>query len=188
MKRICIYCGSRSGKDPIYTQKAIEVGQLLAQNNIELVYGGGNVGIMKTVADAVLENGGNVIGVIPRKLRELELEHPNITECYVTESMHERKFLMSKLADGFIALPGGWGTLEEMSEAVTWTQLNYQDKPTGILNTNNYYGHLLNWLQHAQQEGFISKDHTELLIVETNPTQLLQKMKNKTFPRLEDHL
>ena len=124
MKRICVYCGSRPGSTPIYAKKAVELGHLLAKEHIELVYGGGNVGIMKVVADAVLQNGGSVIGVIPRKLRDLELVHPNLTECYVTESMHERKFLMSKLADGFIALPGGWGTLEELSEAVTWAQLN----------------------------------------------------------------
>lgn len=188
MKRICVYCGSRSGNTRAYAQKAMEIGALLAKNQIELVYGGGNIGIMKIVADAVLNNGGKVIGVIPRKLRDLELAHPGLTQCYTTESMHERKFLMSQLSDGFIALPGGWGTLEELSEAVTWAQLNYHTKPTGILNTKDYYTGLLQWLAHANKEGFISMEHTQLLIVEKDPVRLLTKMQTAQIPKLEDHL
>ena len=172
----------------MYRKKAEEMGTLLAEQGKTLVYGGGNVGLMKSVADAALAKGGKVIGVIPRRLRELELAHPGLSECYVTESMHERKLLMNKLSDGFIALPGGWGTLEEISEAVTWTQLNYQEKPTGILNTKKYYDPLLDWLKQASHEGFISKEHIDLLVVETDPKRLLERMAKTVYPRLEQHL
>ena len=187
-RRICVYCGSSPGTLPIYKQQALGLGQTLANQGIELVYGGGNVGLMKAVADGALQAGGQVIGVIPRKLMDLELAHPGIQQIHITESMHQRKYLMAQLSDGFIAMPGGWGTLEELSEVTTWTQLNYHHKAVGLLNVNGYYDKLLEWVATANQNGFIRDPHVGLLISDTDPLQLLQKMANSTFPDLVEAL
>jgi len=183
-RHVCVYCGSSSGNHPEYQAAATELGQLLAQRQITLVYGGGNIGLMKTVADGVLEAGGNVIGVIPRKLMDLELAHPHIQEIYVTESMHQRKYMMAQLADAFVAMPGGWGTLEELSEITTWAQLNYHHKAIGLLNTRGYYDALLGFLKHANQEGFIRAPHLDLMAINSNPKALLQQMTQLRFPDL----
>ena len=186
--RICVYCGASNRINISYKKLAFSLGALLGSRSIALVYGGGNVGLMKEVADGALSVGGTVLGVIPRKLRDLELAHPDISELFVTESMHERKMLMAQLADAFIALPGGWGTLEELAEAATWTQLNYHEKPVGLLNHNEYFDHLLKWLSHAQQEGFISPIFSDLLMTDQDPNSLLQKLSTVELARLEQSL
>ena len=138
LQSIAVYCGARSGHDSIYEKEAYKLGAVLADRSITLVYGGGNVGLMKQVADGCLAHGGSVIGVIPKMLADLELAHPNIQKLYLTQSMQERKMMMAQLADGFIAMPGGFGTMEEMFEVLTPTQLNYHNKPVGLLNIQGY--------------------------------------------------
>ena len=188
IRRIAVYCGASSGNNPIYTQAAQAWGCFLAKQKITLVYGGGNVGIMKVVADVVLEHGGQVIGVIPKGLADLELQHPHLTECYVTDSMQERKFLMRSLADACVALPGGWGTLEELTEFVTLSQLNYHNKSVGILNTNGYFDHLLRFVEHAQKEGFVHASHRHLVVVETDPQKLFQRLKTQKFASIHQQV
>ena len=140
---------------------------------------------MKCVADGALKENGTIIGVIPRKLQELELIHPNLSETYITESMQERKLLIAQLADAFIALPGGFGTLEELAEVTTLTQLNYHDKPVGLLNINGYFNLLIKWLEHAAQENFIHKSHQHLISISDDPNEMLQLLKDKQHPKLE---
>lgn len=187
-RRIAVYCGSRNGNNPNYTTAAIELADLLVERNITMVYGAGNIGLMKVVADRMLAVGGKVWGVIPRKLIDLELAHPNITECFVTESMRERKMMMAQLSDAFIGLPGGFGTLEELAEVTTLTQLNYHDKPVGVLNTLGYYDSLLEWISHANTQDFIRDAHTDLISASASPTELLEKLESAAFPRIEDHI
>jgi len=187
-KRIAIYCGASSGTDPSYIAQAYKVGGLLATENIGIVYGGGNVGMMKAVADGALSQNGEVIGVIPRKLMELELLHPKLTQHYITETMQERKMLMIELSDAFIALPGGFGTLEELAEVTTLTQLNYHDKPVGILNINGYFDPLLLWIQHASTEGFIHPTHTDLICNAANTPELLTLLRHKSIPSIKEQL
>ena len=163
LQSIAVYCGARSGHDVIYEQEAYKLGQILADRSITLVYGGGNVGLMKQVADGCLANGGSVIGVIPKMLADLELAHPHIQKLYLTQSMQERKMMMAQLADGYIAMPGGFGTMEEMFEVLTLTQLNYHDKPVGLLNVQGYYDPLLTWIEQSHQRGFINTNHSTLL-------------------------
>jgi uncharacterized protein (TIGR00730 family) len=176
MKRICVYCGSNLGGDPVYAEAAKAVGALLAAEGLELVYGGGNVGLMGSVADAVLEAGGSVRGVIPQSLEEKELGHSGVTELLVVDSMHARKQRMAEMSDGFIALPGGIGTLEELAEIFTWLQLQFHDKPVGILNTGGYYDHLLAFLGHMQGEQFIKGEQLDMLLVADSPDALLKQM------------
>jgi uncharacterized protein (TIGR00730 family) len=180
MKRICVYCGSNVGGGPVYAGAAKEIGALLAAEGLELVYGGGNVGLMGTVADAVLEAGGIVRGIIPRSLEEKELGHSGVTELLVVDSMHTRKHQMSELADGFIALPGGIGTLEELAEIFTWLQLQFHDKPVGILNTGGFYDHLLAFLGHMRDEKFLKGEQLDMLLVADTPEALLQQMREFT--------
>ena len=187
-RRICVYCGSSLGHNNDFQRAAKRVGQVLASNKITLVYGGGNVGLMKEVADGVLEEGGKVIGVIPRKLMELELAHPGLQELYVTDSMHQRKYLMAQLADAFIALPGGWGTLEELAEITTWAQLNYHHKAIGLLNLHGYYDSLLAWINHANEQGFIADPHVKLMAIHDTPEKLIENMKSLQFPDLAETL
>ena len=164
-KRLCVFCGSASGHDPVYAAAAKDVGSLLARHGIEIVYGGGRVGLMGTLADAALGEGGRVIGVIPAALEKREVAHRGLSELHVVSSMHERKALMAKLSDGFVALPGGFGTLEELSEVLTWRQLDIYDKPSFVLNVRGYYDHLIGLLDHAVAEGFLSRANRELLSV-----------------------
>ena len=151
MQRICVFCGSQVGRRPLYAAAATALGTLLAQRGIGLVYGGGKIGLMGVVADAALAAGGEVIGVIPERLMNRELGHGGVTDLRVVDSMHERKAMMSELSDGFIALPGGYGTFEEFFEVVTWMQLGIQSKPCGLLNVGGYYDMLLALLDHASQ-------------------------------------
>jgi uncharacterized protein (TIGR00730 family) len=154
--RWCVFCGSSAGTNPVYRAAATELGTALAAANIELVYGGGHVGLMGAVADAVLAAGGTVIGVIPRALAEREVAHSGLTQLHVVESMHERKALMADLSDGFVALPGGFGTFEEFCEAVTWVQLGIQAKPCVLLDVNGYYEPLIAMFDRAVEDGFVN--------------------------------
>lgn len=162
------------------------MGRALAERDIGVVYGGGRVGLMGAVADAALEAGGDVFGVIPRQLHELELGHTDCTELFVVDSMHSRKMMMAQLSDAFVALPGGFGTLEEMFEALTWTQLNIHLKPVGVLNVDGYYDLLLQWIAHACDEAFVQNIHRDLLIEEEHPVALLERLATFAVPRLDD--
>ena len=176
MKRVCVYCGSSLGADPMYREVAENLGALLAARGIGLVYGGGNVGLMGIIADAALRAGGEVIGVIPTALMDKELGHTGVTKLHVVTSMHERKQLMADLSDGFIALPGGIGTLEELFEALTWLQLGFHDKPVALLNVAGFYDHLLTFLRHVTSEKFMRDAHLESLLVESDVDALLARM------------
>ncbi|MCX6857220.1 MAG: TIGR00730 family Rossman fold protein [Verrucomicrobia bacterium] len=171
--RIAIYCGSSRGLDPVYATAAAELATFLAQQNIGIVYGGGNVGIMGVIADAALAAGGEIIGVIPESLLAKELGHTGCTELHVTRSMHERKQMMVDLSDAFIALPGGFGTLDELFETLTWLQLGFHGKPVGLLNVAGFFDHLLTFLNHMTNSGFLKSEHLDCLITETDPISLL---------------
>jgi uncharacterized protein (TIGR00730 family) len=165
MRRVCVFCGAAAGNDPRYAAAAGELGEALAARSIELVTGGGKVGLMGAVADATLAAGGRVIGIIPRFLEEREVAHRGLSELHVVESLHERKALMHELSDGFIVLPGGFGTLDELMETVTWAQLGLHAKPIGLVNVAGYFDDLLGFVAGARQAGFIPAAHGELLIV-----------------------
>jgi uncharacterized protein (TIGR00730 family) len=185
MKRICVFCGSSTGSDPAYAEAAKRLGATLARRGLELVYGGGTVGLMGTVANATLEAGGRVIGVIPRALQLRELAHVNLTSLHVTGSMHERKAKMAELSQGFIALPGGLGTLEEFAEIVTWAQLGIHARPCGLLDVKGYYGPLVQFLDQAVKEGFVSPLHRELVMVERDAEVLLDRFAAWKAPEVE---
>ena len=176
MKRIAVYCGSSKGVRPEYAAAAHALGAMLARERIELVYGGGMVGLMGIVADAVMANGGHVIGVIPEKLVIKEVVHEKLPDLRVVKNMHERKALMAELSDGFIALPGGYGTFEEFFEVLTWSQLGFHAKPFGLLDIGGFYQHLLAFLDHVQNEGFIRPQHRELVLVGQDAAGLLRRM------------
>ena len=184
MKRICVFCGSSSGEDQVYLEAAETVGKFLADNGIELVYGGGRVGLMGKIADAVMENGGRVIGIIPAALDEKEIAHRGITELRVVDSMHERKAMMAALADGFIAMPGGFGTFEEFCEIVTWAQLGIHEKPCALLNVDGFYDHLIALFDHSMRSGFIRPDHRNLVLVGTSIAELFDLMKSYQPPAI----
>ena len=184
MKRVCVYCGSSSGANPVHREAAENLGALLASRGIGLVYGGGNVGLMGILADAALRAGGEVIGVVPSALMEKELGHTGVTKLHVTGSMHGRKQLMADLSDGFIALPGGIGTLEELFETFTWLQLGFHGKPVGLLNVAGFYDHLLTFLRHTAEEKFLRAEHLESLLVETDAGALLGRMTRFRAPVL----
>lgn len=175
MKRICVYCGSNPGLRQEYTEAAVAVGEALAARGLGLVYGGGAVGLMGVVADAALASGAEVIGVIPEKLMRKEIAHAGVTEMHVTKTMHERKALMTDLADGFIALPGGIGTFDELFETWTWGQLGYHRKPFGLLNVADYYTPLVTFLDHVTEQGFMRAEHRAALMVETYVETLLDR-------------
>jgi uncharacterized protein (TIGR00730 family) len=175
MKSLCVYCGSSSGITPNYADAARKLAQALVERKIALVYGGGNVGLMGIIADEVMRLGGHVTGVIPKALVRKEVGHRQITELHVVENMHERKAMMADLADGFIAMPGGIGTLEELFEVMTWAQLGFHDKPIGVLNVDGYYDALLAFLQHTVQQGFLRPQHASLLMVESDVAALLHR-------------
>ena len=185
MKRICVYCGSSPGGNPRYRQAASELGKALYERGLGLVYGGASVGMMGTIADAVLGHGGEVIGVIPKALHARELTHPGLTEQHVVKSMHERKALMAELADGFIAMPGGWGTFEEIFEIMAWAQLGFHRKPCGLLNEGGYYDHLFAFLEHAIDQQFVKPEFRPILIMSPDPNYLLDRFKNYRAPRVK---
>lgn len=178
MKNITVFCGSSSGFRVEYTEAAVNLAHCLAERNIRLIYGGGNVGLMGIIADEVMRLGGEVIGIIPHSLDKKEVGHRGITELRVVGSMHERKALMAELTDGFIAMPGGIGTFEEFFEILTWAQLGFHSKPCGILNVAGYYDALLALCDNAVSEGFLRDVHRQLILDETDSILLLDKMLN----------
>ena len=177
MKSLCVYCGSSSGSDPAYAAAARELGQLLAAQQIELIYGGGRVGLMGTLADAVLDAGGRVQGVIPQSLANREVAHHGLTHLHVVETMHQRKALMAELSDSFLALPGGLGTFEELFEIWTWAQLGMHAQPIGLLNVAGYFDLLLRFLDHAVSHQLLKPVHREVLIVSTDPAEILRMLR-----------
>jgi uncharacterized protein (TIGR00730 family) len=176
VKRICVFCGSRPGNRPEYLEAARELGRLLAERQIGLVYGGASVGMMGALANAVLRGGGEAIGVIPQSLMQLELAHNHLTELRVVNSMHERKALMAELSDAVIALPGGFGTFEELFETITWSQLGIHRKAIGILNVGGFYDGLLNLVEHAIAEGFVMSSDREMFLHASTPDVLLERL------------
>jgi uncharacterized protein (TIGR00730 family) len=185
MKRICVFAGSSSGVRAEYLGAASDLGSCLAACGIELVYGGARVGLMGAVANAVLAGDGNVIGVIPRALVDKEVAHSGLADLRIVTSMHERKALMAELSDGFIALPGGWGTLDEMFEILTWAQLGLHRKPCGLLNVQGYFDRLLSFLDHTVEQGFVRREYGSLLSVSDAPGTLLDAMATQTPPAFE---
>lgn len=177
MKSLGVFCGANSGFNEDYRIAAVRLGKLMAAQNITLVYGGGNVGLMGAIADAVLEAGGKVIGVIPQSLVDKEVAHQGLTELHVVQTMHERKALMAARSDGFIAMPGGFGTFDEICEIITWNQLDIIKKPVAFYNVNGFYKNFLGMVDHCIQEGFIKADQRDNLIVEDVPTVLLDSMR-----------
>lgn len=182
LKTVCVYCGSSPGRLDAYADAARSLAALLVAQNIRLVYGGANVGIMGIMADTALRLGGEVVGVIPEALVQKEVAHTGLTELHVTRSMHERKTLMAELADGFIALPGGIGTLEELFEVWTWAQLGFHHKPCGLLNVEGYYNGLVAFLDHSASEQFVKAVHRDMLIVEGTPEALLARFQTYAAP------
>jgi uncharacterized protein (TIGR00730 family) len=185
MNRICVFCGTNTGSRPAYGTAARELGRVLAEEGIELVYGGASVGIMGELADSVQEHGGHVTGIIPQQLMEKEAAHTGIRNLIVVASMHQRKSQMADLSDGFIALPGGIGTLEGFFEILTWGQLGIHAKPSAILNIEGYFDGLTGFLDHAVREGFLTEAHRHAIIVEREPRALLQRMHAYTAPEGE---
>lgn len=184
-RSICVYCGSQPGRDPVYAEAARGLGQHLAQRGIRLIYGGGSVGLMGQIATAVLEAGGEVVGVIPQKLLDLEVGKTDVTELIVVPDMHTRKKQMADLSDGFVALPGGYGTLEELFEAITWTQLEYHRKPVGLLEVAGYYAPLISLLDHMVEQGFVRPAQRGIVTVASEPVALLERMANAQLPQLK---
>jgi uncharacterized protein (TIGR00730 family) len=185
MGRICVFCGSSPGRSPAYTEAAVELGQTLVARGLGLVYGGASVGLMGKLADTVLEAGGEVIGVIPDSLLRYEVTHEGLPDLRVVGSMAERKTLMAELSDGFISLPGGTGTLDEMFEMLTWSQLGDHDKPSGLLDVEGFYSHLIAFLDHAVEERFLRPEHRAMLIVDSNANALLDRFESYAAPKLE---
>jgi len=188
MQRICVYCGSSPGKNPRYRQAADQLGKALVERGLGLVYGGASIGVMGAIADAVLENGGEAIGIIPESLAIKEVAHENLTRQYVVKSMHERKALMAEMSDGFIALPGGWGTIEEIFEILTWAQLGFHEKPSGLLNVESYYDGLFTFLEHAIDQQFVKSAYREMLIMESESTLLLDRFEAYQAPKVKKWL
>lgn len=184
MQRVCVFCGSKTGGDSAFRDAARELGRCLSAGGQELVFGGGSVGLMGVVADAVLETGGNVIGVIPEVLATVELIHPRVSDMRKVDSMHTRKATMASLSDAFIALPGGYGTLEELFEIITWAQLGLHQKPIGLLNTLGFYDPLVELVDHMIASGFIKPPHRHLFLVESAPAKLLDQLKHHHPPKL----
>jgi hypothetical protein len=183
-KTLCVFCGSSAGHDPSYAQAAHAMGALLAQKHIHLVYGGGSVGVMGEVADAVLAHRGHVTGVIPSFLASKELLHPGVQDMRVVDTMHTRKALMNELSDGFLVLPGGLGTLEEFFEVLTWAQLGVHKKPIGLLNTNQFFSPLIEFVRHAHESGFLTELHLKLFVIAEEPETLLHLMETHIFPQI----
>lgn len=175
-RRVCVYCGSHAGDLPAFRESAERLGAVLARRELGLVYGGGNIGLMGALADAVLDHGGEVIGIIPRSLMDKELGHPRLTRLEVVDSMHHRKQRMADLSDAFVALPGGIGTLEETLETFTWLQLGFHHKPLGLLNVASFYDGLLTFLREVVARGFLRSEHLDCLLCDDDPARLLDRL------------
>jgi uncharacterized protein (TIGR00730 family) len=176
LKRLCVFCGSSRGGNPAYSEAAQELGRLLAQRGLELVFGGGHIGLMGVLADAVIAAGGHTIGVIPRSMVDRELAHAGLAQLHIVDTMHERKARMADLADAFIALPGGFGTADELFEILTWAQLGIHQKPVGLVNTAGFFDPLLAWLDRAVSNGFLKPKHRRLLIKAATVRELLDRL------------
>ena len=185
LRSLCVFCGSSPGARPDYVQAAEGLGRLLAQRNIELVFGGGSVGMMGAVARSTLAAGGRATGVIPRALLRKEIAQTGLSHMHVVESMHERKALMAKLSDGFVALPGGFGTLEEFFEVLTWAQLGFHRKPVALLDVAGFYAPMITLLEHMSTEGFVRPSQLRLVMTETNAEKLLARIENYEAPETE---
>ncbi len=183
--RICVFCGSNAGSDPIYVEAARDLGRLFAREGVALVYGGGSVGWMGEVADSVLASGGEAIGVIPHALWAREVGHRGLTDIRIVDTMHERKAMMADLADAFIALPGGLGTLEEIFEIWTWAQLGLHEKPVGFLDVNGFYAPLMQFLDRAVRERFLREEHRAIAVIERDAAALLKKFDQWQPPRVD---
>ncbi len=185
MKNITVFCGSSFGSDEIYKEQAILLGKTLAKQNIQLIYGGADVGLMGAVADGALNEGGKVTGVLPHFLQSKEIAHKNLTELIIVETMHERKTKMNDLCDGVIVLPGGYGTLEEFFEMITWAQLGLHTKPIGILNIDGFYDDLIKLVQTMVDKGFLKQINRDMLLISDSINELLDKMRNYQAPTVE---
>jgi len=183
MKSLCVYCGSSIGASPAYADAARHLAKAMVDDNIVLVYGGGNVGLMGVIADEVLRLGGEATGVIPKALMDREVGHTGLTRLHIVKDMHERKAMMADLSDGFIAMPGGIGTLEELFEVFTWSQLGLHDKPIGLLNVNGFYDGLIAFLEHVVSERFLKAEQASLLVHASDPVALVERMKTFQPPR-----
>ena len=179
MKNICIYCGSKHGKNEKYSVIAVELAEKLAENNINIVYGGSNIGLMGKIANAALNKGGEVIGIIPKFLVDKEIAHNGLTELIIADSMHERKQIMESHSDAFVALPGGLGTVEEIIEMIAWAKLKLHSKPCAFLNINGYYNSLFNFLDNMVNEGFLDKKIKDMIIIEDDMNRLIKKLQLK---------
>ncbi|GAK41768.1 hypothetical protein TCA2_4260 [Paenibacillus sp. TCA20] len=188
MKSIAVFCGSNEGSSSIYKESAAQLGKVLAEQQITLIYGGSNVGLMGAVADAVLEHGGRVIGVLPHFLQAREIAHKGLTELIMVDSMHERKAKMAELADGFIALPGGPGTMEEYFEIFTWGQLGLHQKPCGLLNINGYFNSLVSMFDVMEREQFMQPKYRSMVLTDHTPEGLLQQFADYTAPSVKTYL
>jgi uncharacterized protein (TIGR00730 family) len=178
IKALCVYCGANAGVSPDYAVAARELARVLVSENIALVYGGGKVGLMGVIADEVLRLGGEVTGVIPTQLVEREVGHTGLTRQFIVKDMHERKAMMASLSDAFIAMPGGYGTLEELFEMLTWAQLGLHAKPIGLLNVDRFYDGLIAFVENGQQQGFIRPQHAAFLNADADPGALVQRLKD----------
>ncbi|TVS15800.1 MAG: TIGR00730 family Rossman fold protein [Planctomycetaceae bacterium] len=181
---LCVFCGSSTGNDPAFCQAAQALGDALVHQQITLVYGGGNIGLMGVIADRVMQGGGRAIGVIPRQLQEKELAHHGITDLHVVDSMHQRKARMAELAEAFVAMPGGYGTIEEFAEVLTWSQLGLHTKPMGLLNVSGYFDHFLRFLDHAVDVRLLQPEHRRLVLESDHVDHLLQQMHDWQAPSL----
>ena len=182
LKRVCVFCGSSVGRDPAFAEAARGLGKTLADQGIGLVYGGTSIGLMSIVADTVLESGGDVTGVIPRALLDREIAHTGLADLQIVDSMHERKARMGELSDGFLALPGGLGTLEEAAEVLTWAQLRIHTKPCGFLNVAHYFDPLLQMFDRAVEQGFLSREHRSMIVVAAEAKDLLEGFRDYSPP------
>ena len=185
MKNICVYCGSNPGRLPEYRDAARLLGYEMASRGLGLVYGGASIGVMGAVADAVLERGGQAVGVIPYSLATKEVSHDGLDELIVVDSMHERKAKMAELSDGFIALPGGWGTIEEIFEMLTWAQLGFHEKPCGLLNVAAYYDQLFAFLENAIEQQFVKEEYRPMIIMDEAPAVLLDRFDHYRAPQVK---
>jgi len=185
MNRICVFCGSKMGINPRFLETAIQLGRVLAERRLDLVYGGASIGLMGAVADSVMAGGGKAVGVIPEAMASKEVAHDGLTEMHVVSSMHERKSMMARLADAFVALPGGFGSFEELLEMITWAQLGIHQKPVGILNVSGYYDPLIQLFERAIEEDFIRPSNRQLFLVDQEPDRLIQTLLTHKLPEVK---